>query len=128
MDGVCARSHAITVAAPRRNANGDAAMRDIRSGISRSCRPALLASTRATASGRPFSGCQAPCASKGTESRSERPSTRLSPALPMDVPESLLGGLADAAGWVGKAAVLGLINNGRRERFQERSGPDMQEA
>ncbi|OXC76749.1 hypothetical protein BSU04_20280 [Caballeronia sordidicola] len=45
----------------------------------------------------------------------------------MDVPDSLLGGLADAAGWVGKAAFLGLIERVGGERFHERSGPHRQD-
>jgi hypothetical protein len=49
--GVVERSDAMTQADPRRKANGEAAIRPMRSGIRCSCRPLLLANTVATGSG-----------------------------------------------------------------------------
>jgi hypothetical protein len=54
--GVVERSDAMTQADPRRKANGEAAIRPMRSGIRCSCLPLLLANTVATGSGRFFGG------------------------------------------------------------------------
>jgi hypothetical protein len=56
LTGVCERSQAITDAAPRRNTNGDAAIRPILSGTSSATRPAFPASTTSTGLGRFFGG------------------------------------------------------------------------
>ena len=71
--GVCDRSHAITAAAPRRKANGEAAMRPIRSGTNSSCRPAFPATTMSTGLGRCFGGVHSACACMGYALEDLRP-------------------------------------------------------
>ena len=63
----------MTMHAPRKNANGDSAMRPIRSGIKLSSRPTLLASTVATGSARSAGGVHAACDLRGVCSRRALP-------------------------------------------------------
>ena len=74
--GVCDKSHAITAAAPRKKANGETAMRPIRSGTNCSCRPAFPATTMSTGLGRFFGGVHSVCAAWGTLLRSCAPASR----------------------------------------------------
>ena len=67
----------MTAAAPRRNANGDALMRAIRSGTRCSCRPALPATTMSTGLGRSLGGFHGACAACGSTLRSAAPLLRL---------------------------------------------------
>ena len=78
--GVCERSHAITEAAPRRNANGEAAMRAIRRGTRCCCRPAFPATTMSTGLGRSLGGFHAACAACGNTLRNAAPLFRLTAA------------------------------------------------
>ena len=63
--GVWERSHAMTQAAPRRNVNGEAAIRPMRSGIKCSWRPTLLAASRSSGSGRLATGLVSAWLSRG---------------------------------------------------------------
>src|SRR5580704_17424495 len=69
MLGVEFKSYAITAAAPRRKAKGDAAILSMRSGISRFCRPAFLLLMIERTSSRWASGFHCPWSSRGTLSR-----------------------------------------------------------
>src|ERR1700731_1279337 len=67
------RSAAITQADPRRNENGDAAMRPIRNGISSVCRPLLFLAISSSGLGRPFGGIHSAWDSRETERRRSLP-------------------------------------------------------
>src|SRR5664279_2515888 len=71
--GVLDRYHAITHAAPRRNVNGEAAIRPVRNGIKSSWRPTLLAASRSSGSGRLATGLLSAWLSRGARLRSPLP-------------------------------------------------------
>jgi hypothetical protein len=87
---VVARSAAITAAAPRKNANGEASIRPLRIGTSSGTRVAACASRMATGSGRSAAGCQPACPERGHASRAARPAAARSAGLASGPPSIVM--------------------------------------
>ena len=73
MDGSRAKSSAMIDAAPRRKANGEEAMRPMRTGISLPIRPSFVAITWCTGSIRSSGGSHVPSDERFARCRSARP-------------------------------------------------------
>ena len=81
LDGVPARSAAMMAAPPRKNANGEAAMRPCRTGTSSAIRPSFNASITRTGSCRASAGGSSRWSRRRTWPRALRPASRRSPAV-----------------------------------------------